>query len=317
MSFDFAAVQSPFRMQPGLRKLAVGALQLTPNHLGARALREKLAVLFSHASQALVAAPGLNAMPALRALCAHAAAEHPLSFSSDGADSFHAHQLGWSLHGETVHAHGDAAPEIGACIASLPAAWRLPALLSLTFAEDFAIIDGATAHIPWLAVCLPSHWAPEAKVGRHFTEVHAPVADNALLLTASDHLARLVTGHERWERFVWTLTRHPRLNAHPAYTDRDPDPWPANASVDELAEQTFFRTERQTFIPLPEHRQAVFTIHVELRPLTQAVQTPEHARQLHDALASMSPAVLAYRSLTDARDRLLAWLDQRVNASGL
>ena len=311
MSFDFAAVQSPFRMQPGLRKLAAGATQLTPNHLGSRALREKLAVLFSHASQALVAAPGFDAVPALNALCAHAAAEHPLAFSSDGHDSFHAHRLGWSLHGETLHRHDDAPAEIGACIASLPPAWRLPGLLSLAFAEDFAIIDGATAHIPWLAVCLPSHWAPENKVGRHFTEVHAPVADNALLLTASDHLARLVTGHERWERFVWTLTRHPRLNAHPAYADPDPDPWPANASVDELAAQAFFRTERQTFIPLPEHRQAVFTIHVELRPLTQAVQTPEQAMQLHDALASMSPAVLAYRSLTDARDRLLAWLHQR------
>ena len=263
-----------------------------------------------------MAAPGFDAVPALSALCAHATAEHPLAFSSDGHDSFHARQLGWSLHGETVHRHGDAPAEIGTCIASLPAAWRLPALLSLAFAEDFAIIDGATAHIPWLAVCLPSHWAPESKVGRHFTEVHAPVADNALLLTASDHLARLVTGNEHWERFVWTLTRHPRLHAHPAYINLDPNPWPANASVDELAAQAFFRTERQTFIPLPEHRQAVFTIHVELRPLTQAVQTPEHARQLHDALASMSPAVLAYRSLTDARDRLLAWLDQRVNASG-
>ena len=313
MSFDFAAVQSPFRMQPGLRKLAVGALQLTPNHLGARALREKLAVLFSHASQALLVAPGFDAMPALRALCAHAAAEHPLAFSCDGVDTFHAHHLGWSLHGETVQRHGDAAPEIGACIAALPAEWRLPALLSLAFAEDFAIIDGRSAHIPWLAVCLPSHWAPESKVGRHFTEVHAPVADNALLLTASDHLARLVTGHERWERFVWTLTRHPRLHAHPAHTA--PDPWPAHASADALAAQTFFRTERQTFIPLPELRQAVFTIHVELRPLTQALDDADQARQLHDALATMSPAVLAYRGLTDARERLLAWLSGRATST--
>ena len=81
MPFDFAAVQSPFRMQPGLRKLAAGATQLTPSRLGSRALREKLAVLFSHPSQALVAAPGFDAAPALNALCAHAAAEHPLALS--------------------------------------------------------------------------------------------------------------------------------------------------------------------------------------------------------------------------------------------
>lgn len=313
MPFDFTAVQSPFRMQPGLRKLAAGAVQLTPNHLGARALREKLAVLFSHASQALLVSPGFDAMPALRALCTHAAAEHPLAFSCIGVDTFHAHHLGWSLHGDVLQRHTDAAPEIGACIASLPAAWRLAGLLSLAFAEDFAIIDGRTAHIPWLAVCLPSHWAPESKVGRHFTEVHAPVADNARLLTASDHLARLVTGHERWERFVWTLTRHPRLNAHPAHSAQDP--WPAHASADAIAAQTFFRTERQTFIPLPELRQAVFTIHVELRPLTQALPDADQARLLHDALATMSPAVLAYRGLTDARERLLAWLSARATTA--
>ncbi len=314
MSFDFAAVQSPFRMQPGLRKLAAGATQLTPNRLGSRALREKLAVLFSHSSQALLVAKGFDPMPALRALCAHAAAEQPAAFSSNGTDSFHAHRLGWSLHGEQVQRHADAPAEIGGCIASLPAEWRLPALLSLAFAEDFAIIDGHTAHIPWLAVCLPSHWAPETKVGRHFAEVHAPVADNALLITASDHLARLVTGNERWERFVWTITRHPRLHAHPAHTD--PAPWPADIDAAPLAAQAFFRTERQTFIPLPEHRQAVFTIHVDIQPLTQAVTTPGQARQLHDALATMSPAVLAYRGLTDGRDRLLAWLDQRASTSG-
>ena len=40
MSFDFAAVSAPFRMQPGLRRLAAGTTQLTPNQPGDRALRE-------------------------------------------------------------------------------------------------------------------------------------------------------------------------------------------------------------------------------------------------------------------------------------
>ena len=32
------------------------------------------------------------------------------------------------------------------------------------------------------------------------------------------------------------------------------------------------------------------------------------AQRLHDSVASMSEAVLAYRSLTDVREPLLAWL---------
>ena len=68
MPFDFTAVSSPFRMQPGLRRLAAGAQQLTPNRLGDRALVEKLAVLATHADQALLSAEGFDARPALHAL---------------------------------------------------------------------------------------------------------------------------------------------------------------------------------------------------------------------------------------------------------
>ena len=222
MSFDFAAVSSPFRMQPGLRRLEPGARQLTPNLPGARALREKLAVLSQHADQALLAMPGFDAEPALTALVGHAAAEHPQAFTWDGATRFDARHLGWVLHDNILH--GTANPEIGACLQVLAPRWRLAGLLCLAFAEDFAVVDAQTGRIPWLAVCLPSHWAPEAKVGRHFTEVHAPVADNRLLITAADHLLRLVTGDERWERFVWTITRQPKLDTHPQRVGRSLPP---------------------------------------------------------------------------------------------
>ena len=70
MAFDFSAVSTPFRMQPGLRALAPGAVQLTPIHPGERTFVEKLAVLTQHADQALVAQAGFDAAPALAALTA-------------------------------------------------------------------------------------------------------------------------------------------------------------------------------------------------------------------------------------------------------
>ena len=281
-----------------------GALHLTPNAPAARALREKLDVLQHHASEALLAAAGFDAAPALRALMRQASVEHADAFAWDGDRGFDAARLGWSIRGDAVH--GEGPPEIGDCLCALPPEWRLPGLLSLALAEDFAVIDGATAHIPWLAVCLPSHWAPQEKVGRHFAQVHAPVADNQLLITAAEHLARLVTGAQRWERFVWTLTAEPRLMQHPHHVP--PAKWPVALDADGLAAMASFRTEHQTFIPLPEARQAVITILVESLPLADAVDTPERARQLHASLASMNAEVLVYRGLTDARDRLLGWL---------
>ena len=160
-------------------------------------------------------------------------------------------------------------------------------MLALAFQEDFAIVDGSNATLPWLAVTLPSHWAPEAKVGRHFAEVHAPVADNRLLLAAGEHLMRLVTQADRWQRFVWQITPHRELHHHPAHSPARH--WPQDASPEAVAARAWFRTERQTFIPVPSVRQAVFTIQVDNQPLTEAVTDPAHA-----ALALVRKARLIY-----------------------
>ena len=80
-------------------------------------------------------------------------------------------------------------------------------------------------------------------------------------------------------------------------------------------QQAWWRTERQTFIPLPALSQAVFTIHIEVQPLAQALDTPARAQALHDAIASMSPEVLAYRGLHGVREPLLNWLGDRARVS--
>jgi hypothetical protein len=328
MAFDFSyAVTAPFRMQPGLRKLAAGDAQLTPNRTGARHLREKLAVLGQWPEHALLTVPGFDADPALQAAWRQAVAEHPTAFYIDPVSTHHeARWLGWRVNRagevqEVQPAEGHSAgPEVGTCLKRLPAAWRLAGLLCLALEEDLAIVDGHQATLPWLAVALPSHWDPRQKIGRHFAEVHAPVADNQVLVAAGAHLMKLVTSPQRWERFVWNVSPEPRLHQHP---DRiNPSGWhtldaaaPLAAQAEALVSQAWFRTERQTFIPLPDLAQAVFTIQVDCQPLRSTITTPQQARQLHDALASMSPAVLAYRGLGAVQPALLRWLaDQAARA---
>lgn len=313
MSFDFdAAVQAPFRMQPGLRRLAAGAAQLTPLAPGSRHQREKLALLSAWADHALATVPGFDARPALDALAAHAAREQPSAWRWDGQRA-EATLLGVAVSGGEVLELSAGAfglgDEIGRCLRGLSPDWRLTGLLCLAFSEDFAIVDGRSATIPWIAACLPSHWAPEAKVGRHFTEVHGPVADNAMLLRAGEMLMRMVCAEgERWERFVWNVTRQPRLNAHPALAD--PAPWSPDAFAQSHAPRAWFRTERQTFLPVAAG-QAVFTIAVDSHPLAQAIDCAAKAQRLHAAIESMSDAVLEYRSLAAVREPLLAWLASR------
>ena len=312
-NFDFeAAVTAPFRMQPGLRRLPAGAAQLTPLQPGSRHQREKLAVLTAFWPQALCHQSGFDAAPALHALFSHAASEHPTAWAWNGGWA-EALWLATAVAPDgAVHQRqpgpfglGD---EVARCLRGLPPAWRQAGLAALAFAEDFAIVDGRSGHIPWLAVCLPSHWAPEEKLGRHFTEVHAPVADNTLLLKATEGLMRVVTGPERWERFVWNVSDHPRLHAHPARVDGQR--WQQTP-----VGSAWFRSERQTFIPLPHAAQAVFTIQVQVQPLAAVLDSPARASALHDAVASMSEAVLSYRSLGGVREPLLAWLAARAVAA--
>src|SRR3954470_11548699 len=85
---------------------------------------------------------------------------------------------------------------------------RLPSDLppEIAYEQDFAVLDGETGTLKWLCVCVPSHWAPEDKIGLDFGAVHAPVADNKLLVSSGSQLVKLATSGECWERFVWTIT---------------------------------------------------------------------------------------------------------------
>jgi hypothetical protein len=180
----------------------------------------------------------------------------------------------------------------------------------LAFEEDFAVLDGATGTLPWLCVCVPSHWAPEDKLGLDFAAVHQPVADNTALIAASQQLVALATSGECWERFVWTISPSPHYDQHPRRHPRSP--WPSIADPEAFARRCWLRAERQMFFPVGQGtRQAVFAIRVMLQPLAQAIETPGAAVRLRDSLTSMSQAVLEYKNLSQAREHLLRWLEPR------
>lgn len=266
MDFDLRQIPVPFRMQPGLRRLAPGTPQLTALDPASALFAEKRLVL--QAGQSRQVLPGFDPAPALAAIAERARRDLP----------------------------------------TLTDSWPVP--LELAFEEDLAVLDGDSTALPWLCVCVPSHWAPEEKLGRTFGEVHAPVADNQALMAARHQLVQLVTAGDCWERHVWTVSPSPRHDQHPGRHARTP--WPAAADPEAFARQCFLRAERQTFFPVGGGtRQVVFTIRVMLQPLPLAVAGSREAQRLHGALASMSDAVLAYKGLATAREPLLHWLGQR------
>jgi dimethylamine monooxygenase subunit A len=261
MDFDFNNIAVPFRMQPGLQRVAGNERRLTRLDPASSLHAEKLAVVRAGQSRHTVA--GFDPGPALAAI----AARDPGSPAS-----------------------------------------AAPRPIELAFEEDFAVLDGTSGTVPWLSVCVPSHWAPEDKLGLDFAALHGPVADNGALLAASRQLVGLVTAGECWERHVWTISPSARYDQHPKRHTRAS--WAAVADPEAFAQQCWMRAERQTFFPVGQGtRQAVFAIRVMVQPLAQFIRTPSQAWRMRDSLASMSQAVMDYKNLAAARERLLLWLD--------
>lgn len=278
-------VASPFRMRPGLTRLEQPdphgaaaeppALFLRDAQAGAYAA-QKQAVLRSHLERAQAG----HADPAVL---------HAIAVA-------HAAQTGIEL-----------APSASA--------------LALGLQEDFVILhdedsaSGPTMRAGFLSVCFPSSWNPAEKIGLDFAAIHAPVADNALLQAGARGIVDLAFRQTPMQRHVWLLTPSADLPQHPdtrrTHWDEAVRQADAPGSTGLLADQIFFRVERQTTLPLPALRRGVFFIRVMVSPLAAVLRlAPGRALELRDALASMSDAVVAYRGMAAVRERLLNELDQ-------
>jgi dimethylamine monooxygenase subunit A len=185
--------------------------------------------------------------------------------------------------------------------------------------EDFVILHdepeagGDTFRARCLSVCFPSNWDPAEKLGLDFAAIHAPVADNALLQAGARGIIDMAFRQAPMLRHVWLLTPNGDLAQHPEMRRTRWDDALAAADAPgasgRLVDRVFFRVERQTTLPLPALRRGVFFIRVMVAPLTRVLAiSPARAAELRDALASMSDAVVAYRGMSAVRERLCAEL---------
>jgi dimethylamine monooxygenase subunit A len=192
-----------------------------------------------------------------------------------------------------------------------------PVSLSLQMQEDFVILHdhaaggGFTAE--FFSVCFPSNWRPIDKLGKDFLSIHAPVADNAMLLKAREGVESIAFRQQSMVRHVWLLSPTPDLAQDPEERGIN---WQSvlqatgNGS-DTLLSQVYFRVERQSTLPLPEINRAVFFIRIMVCPLLQVLQVdPSRAQALSRTLASMSEAFLHYRGMQLLKDPLCEALER-------
>lgn len=277
-------VTSPFRIRPHLEKLDPDSPELFLKDSRAAAYRaQKQHLLDTHRERCIVTHRSSSEMQEIGELILQ---------RYGSASPPHAH----------VHLHLQAhALELDT-----------PAIDHATVAlqEDFVVLknDHDVLRTDYLSVCFPSRWDPRTKLGLDFAQIHAPVADNAMLLAAGPSIMTMAFMKQSMLRHVWLIVPSASLPQHPDQNDyswaetlRDPSP---------LLPRLFFRVERQTTLPLPLHNRAVFFIRVMMCSLLDALRVePHRAHALREALVSMTPAVVAYRGMTEAMPRLLGELN--------
>ncbi len=158
------------------------------------------------------------------------------------------------------------------------------------------------------SLCFPSTWVLAEKLGLPMGAIHGPVPGYAGRMAGM--IARIFDNlkvEQPVERLNWSIYSDARLRY--AQSKQDPlERFPPGQSV---AERAHIRVERQTLRRLPRSGDILFTVRVHVDPFAAFARDPrgrELAQALHDQLAALNPAQLAYKGIVEARERLLATL---------
>jgi dimethylamine monooxygenase subunit A len=307
------SVSAPFRMRPNLEKLdPENPALLLSDDLAPAYARERKRVLLETRERALVGVAHREALAEIERLISSPAARERARVRAARDNS-----LRLTIEPVTSDGEPKRFPFIQTALTpTLSRAAGEGADLALSLQEDFVILknESETLRTEYLSVCFPSRWDPREKLGLDFAQIHAPVADNQMLLAAGPSIMTMAFIKQPMLRHVWLVVPSASLPQHPDQNDyswsetlKDPSP---------LLPRLFFRVERQTTWPLPHLNRAVFFIRVMMSPIVDVLaQSPARARELHDALASMTPAVVEYRGMTAAMPRLLDELSRLEAAS--
>ena len=203
----------------------------------------------------------------------------------------------------------DAAPAASNPVPSIP-----PPLLQLSASlEPDLLFLARSPDGPRLvagAVCFPSSWAPEEKVGLTVSEIHDVVPNlNAELSRSIDTFLDRLRPGTAWMRANWGLSASPELNQHPLRgLPRFRAPFDPTSA--------WLRIEHQALLSLPASGGILFGIRLEVVPFRSVIAHRETATGLAEGLRSMPEAMARYKGIDAIRHAAAAWLEDDLNRPG-
>ena len=164
--------------------------------------------------------------------------------------------------------------------------------MGLEIPDDVIIMHKGKVEAAFVAMA--SSWNPRTVQGKTLEEVHQPVADNEMLLRASDGIWRSMTSGKSFHRHVWGISPLKTLSNHPRHKK------PEIKNLDDL----YFRIEHERTLTVDKDT-AAFFIDVEVLPLSTIFQLKhEYKALIKDSINSMSENLLAYKNLEEVKEMI-------------
>ena len=148
--------------------------------------------------------------------------------------------------------------------------------------EDIAVMH--SGKLVAVCFCFPSGWIPSNELNSDLSKLHAPVADNELLIKSSKKLEQHMN-KQTIRRWVWNVTTISNLSNHPNIER------PKIIDFDSL----HFRLETQVSTPLDDES-SLFLVKVDVFPLKKVWN-----EKILESINSMSESVLKYKNLIEIK----------------
>jgi dimethylamine monooxygenase subunit A len=176
---------------------------------------------------------------------------------------------------------------------------------ALLVQEDLCLLQpdaAGTLILTGACLCFPSRWRLADKLGHPMLAIHGPVPGlNAKIGPTIDRFLAGLKAGNIYSRTNWSLTTDPAL-FQPVALPHEP------IAAAAAGENVLYRVERQTLRTLPGSGAVLFGIRIHQHKLAAFEALPDQRRALADAVATLDPSLVDYKSMTAIKEAVVSYL---------
>jgi hypothetical protein len=163
------------------------------------------------------------------------------------------------------------------------------------------------------SVCAPTWWDLSEKLGKSLSSIHEPIIGlEAKIGRMIRHFLRNLKVEDCYQRSNWFLYTRPDLCVFPSNIDMEKDM--RCISEDNIGDELYIRSERQTFRKLPKTNTVVFGIKVYVEPISIVKKHPAIAKDMVTTITTMTKEQKQALGISFIEGQLTKYLQQALSS---